>query len=319
MLVAFGVGLSLTLGYLQSEHGGSLWVLVAASILQGSIMGFSLPSQQAILPEIVGKEQLMNAVSLNGMSMNAMRFLAPAAAGFLVDMIGFDAVYYTMAGLFCISFVLLSVMPPTGVIGVQKHSAVSDVMKGISYIRHDSTILIILLFALVGVILSLPYILLMPIFADDVLNVGASGLGVLMSASGVGAIVGSLLLASLPNRKRGFMLIISSIFIGLALLGFSYSVNWVLSLFLISLVGFAHASRMTLSNTLLQYYTQPEYRGRVMSVYMMEIGFMSFGAFGAGLLADAFGAPRALGGFSMILVIISLTALIFLPKIRKLD
>ena len=319
MLVALGVALSITLGYLQSEHGGALWILVIASILQGSAMGFSLPSQQAILPEIVGKEQLMNAVSLNGMSMNVMRFLAPAVAGFLTDMIGFDAVYYTMAGLFCLSFVLLSLMKPTGVIGVQKHSAIADVKQGIHYIRHDSTIFIILLLALAGVVLSLPYILLMPIFADDVLKVGASGLGVLMSASGVGAIAGSLVMASRPNRNRGFLLIVSSILIGLALLGFSLSAVWVLSLILISLVGFTHASRMTLSNTLLQYYTQPEYRGRVMSVYMMEIGLMSFGAFGAGLLADAFGAPRALGSFSVLLIIISLAALIFLPKIRKLD
>jgi MFS family permease len=165
----------------------------------------------------------------------------------------------------------------------------------------------------------MPYILLMPIFADDILKVGATGMGVLLSVSGIGAIAGSLTLASLPNKKRGTMLLVSSLILGLALVGFSLSSSWYLSLALIVFVGLGQTGRMTLGNTLLQYYTEDEYRGRVMSVYLMEFGLMSFGVFAAGLIAEAMGVQWAVGGFAIVLVFLSILALAFVPRLRKLD
>lgn len=318
-VVALLVGITLTTGYLKSDHGGSLWILVAASVIQGTVMGLALPSQQAILPEIVGEEQLMNAVSLNAITMNIMRILAPAAAGFLIDFIGFDAVYYTMTAMYLITVALMVKMPRTSPIHSRKSNALFDIKEGIQYIRNDITILLLLLFTLVGVILSMPYVMLMPIFADDILKVGATGLGILMSVSGIGAIISSLVLATLPNKKRGWMLLISSLILGFTLLCFSFSNNWYLSLGLISLVGLGHTARMALSNTMLQYYTEVKYRGRVMSIFMMEFGLMSFGSFAAGLLTEAVGVQWALGSFSMVFLFISILAIIYLPRIRKLD
>ena len=318
-LVALGVGFSLTVGYLSTEQGGSLWILVAASIIQGTVMGLTLPSQQSILPEIVGEEQLMNAVSLNAMSMNVMRILAPAAAGFLVDIAGFDAVYYTMAAMYLTAVALLSFMNHSSLIGTERKSALGDIREGIKYIRKDTTILMLLAFTLFGVVLSMPYLHMMPIFSDDVLHVGATGMGVLMSASGIGAIISSLAIASLPNKKRGMMMLVSSLILGLTLAGFSFSNNWYLSLGLVGLVGMFHTARMALSNTLLQYYTEPSYRGRVMSIFMMEFGLMSFGVFAAGLLTEAVGVQWAMGSFSIILMILSILAFIYLKRIGKLD
>jgi MFS transporter, DHA1 family, staphyloferrin A biosynthesis exporter len=165
----------------------------------------------------------------------------------------------------------------------------------------------------------MPYVTIMPIFTEDVFKVGATGLGILMSISGIGAIVGSLVLASLPNKKRGLMLLLSSIAMGLILAAFSFSGSWPLSLVLIGLVGMAHAARMSLSVTMLQYYAPVAYRGRVMSIFMMEIGLMSFGTFSVGLLTEAVGVQWALGSFSIALMILSCLALIFLPRIRNLD
>jgi MFS family permease len=102
-------------------------------------------------------------------------------------------------------------------------------------------------------------------------------------------------------------------------MGFSFSKSWVLSLAFISIVGVGHAARMTLGNTLLMYYTEDKYRGRVMSFYEMDHGLTSLGTFGAGLLAEAIGAPRALGGFAIILVLLSVLALVFVPRVRKLE
>ncbi len=140
-----------------------------------------------------------------------------------------------------------------------------------------------------------------------------------MSVSGIGAITGSITLASMTNKKRGFMLLASSLILGLALIGFSFSSSWYLSLALIIFVGLGQTGRMALSNTLLQYYVEDEYRGRVMSILMMEFGLTSLGTFGAAILAEAIGVQWAVGGFAMVLVFLSILALAFVPRIRRLD
>jgi MFS family permease len=167
--------------------------------------------------------------------------------------------------------------------------------------------------------LSMPYTSMMPIFTEDILHVGATGMGLLISASGVGAVIGSAILATMANRRRGFWLIISGGFMGLLLAAFAISQNWYLSLALLALVGVGLAGRMTLSTTLLQYYVEDAYRGRVMSVYLMEFGLTSVGVFAAGLIAASFGVQWAIGGFALTLALLSLLAMIFVPRLRNLD
>ncbi|MDP2729733.1 MAG: MFS transporter [Dehalococcoidales bacterium] len=318
-VVSLGVALALTLGYLSVERSGSWWILAVASLFQGSIMGLMIPSRQAIIPEIVNEEQIMNAISLDALGMNTLRIMAPALSGFLIDAIGFKAVYFTMTGMYLIGLVFIALMPLTSTMTIRGSGAFAEIKEGFHYLRQESSLLIILAFSLFTVVLSMPYMLLLPVFTEDVLKVSASGLGVLISASGAGALVGSLVLASLPNRKRGFMLLASSLTLGLALAGFSFSSSWSLSLALIVFVGLGQAGRMSLSNTLLQSYSEEEYRGRIMSIYMMQFGLQSFSSFAAGLLAEGVGIQWAIGGFAMVLVFLCIMALFFVPRLRKLD
>ena len=318
-VVALGTALALTLGYLSVERAGSWWILVVASVFQGIIMALMMPSRQAILPEIVSEEQLLNAISLNMLGMNGLRLFAPALTGFLIDAFDFEAVYYGMTSMYLIAIVFIAFLPLTGMMTVRGQGALADIKEGIKYLRHETTILLVLLFTLVVVVLSMPYIMLMPIFTEDILKVGATGMGVLMSVSGIGAIIGSVILASLPNRKRGLMFLASCIILSLALVGFSFSSSWPLSLVLIAVVGLGSTGRMTLSNTLIQYYVEDEYRGRIMSIYMMEFGLTSFGTFAAGLMAEAIGAQWAVGGFALVLVFLSVLGLVLVPRIRRLD
>jgi len=318
-LISLTIALALTLGYLSSEIAGSWWILVVSGVLQGTIMGLMMPSRQAILPEIVGEEELMNAVSLTMMGMNILQIFAPAIAGFLVDAFDFKAVYYTMTGLYIAAVVFFIFMPRTGTKSVLGGSALNDIKEGLKYIRKETNILLVLGFSLLAVILSMPYAMLLPVFADDVLKVGASGLGMMMSVIGTGAIFSSITLASLPNKNRGVMLLTSGVLLGLALTAFSFSNSWPLSLSILVFVGIGQTMRMTLSNTLVQYYVDSIYRGRVMSLYMMQFGLASFSTFGAGLIAEAVGVQWAVGGFAMVLVAMSILALIFLLRIRKLD
>ncbi len=318
-VVALGVAMALTLGYISAERAGSWWILVVASVFQGIIMGLMLPSRQAIVAEIVGEDYLMNALALIALGMNMLRIMAPALAGFFIDSLGFEAIYYAMTGMYLMAMIFFACMPQTGTVSNHGHNLLADLKSGLQYVRHETTILLILVFTLFVVFLSRAYLFLMPIFADDILRVGATGMGVLISVSGLGAIIGSLILASLPNKRRGAMLLVSSLVLGLALAGFSFSNSWYLSLALIAFVGLGHAGRMTLGNTLIQYYVADDYRGRVMGIYIMEFGLTSFGVFFASLLAERMGVQWSVGGFGLFLTLLCLLTLAFVPRIRNLD
>ncbi len=318
-LVSLGVALSLTLGYLSVEKVGSWWILAVSSLIQGTIMGLMMPSRQAILPELVDDEQLMNAISLTNMGMNVLRLFAPALSGFLIDSIGFEAVYYVTTGTYLLSVLFISFLPLTGTMVLRGGGAFGEIKGGFRYIRKETTILLILLLTLFGVVLSHPFMQLMPVFTESVLKVDATGLGIMMSVSGVGAIAGSLILASLPNRKRGLMMLAGFLVLGIALVFFAFSETWIISLGVIAFIGLGQTGMMALSNTLLQYYVDDEYRGRVMSILMMQFGLTSFSTFLAGVLIERIGAQWAIGGLAMILLLVAVLALVFLPRIRNLD
>jgi MFS family permease len=318
-LVSLGVALALSFGYLSAERAGSWWILIAASGIQGAIMGLMMPSRQAIIAEIVSSDQLMNAVALNTLGMNVLRFVSPALAGLLIDFHSFEAVYYTMTGMYLIAVVFVSFLPLTGTQGVMGQGIITDLKDSLQYVWRDRTIFLVLIITLVLVVLSRPYQFLLPIFTEDILKVGATGLGVLLSVSGVGAMLGSLLLASIPNRRRGIMLLFAGLILGLALIFFSFSESWFLSLALIAIIGFGDTGRVALANTLVQYYVSDDYRGRVMSLLMMEFGIMSFGVFFSGLLAEAIGVQWSVGGLAMGLTVISILALLFVRRVRTLD
>ncbi len=311
--------------YVSKEVPGSWWILIVASVLQGAIGGLMMPSRQAIVPEIVGGSgELLNAISLGNVGSNALRIVSPAAAGFLIDGLGIDgfgfpAVYLTIAGCYLLATAFALALPRTRAISLRGSGTISEIVAGFRYVRREKTLLWLIGFSLVTFILSMPYIQLMPFIAQDVLGKGASGMGILLSISGIGAIVGSLVLASLPNRKRGLMLLISGIIMGAALIAFAISTSWALSLVIMASVGLGQSGRMTLSNTLVQYYVADEYRGRVMSIYQMNFGFTAFGVFAAGLMAESMGVQWALGGFAGALVMLSAVAIFVVPRIRRLD
>jgi MFS family permease len=263
----------------------------------------------------------MNAIALNNMAMNTLRLIAPAVAGFLVgDTYNFKAVYFVMTGMYVVAVIFMVLMPRTGKITAIRRSVFADILEGLRYVKSRTTILLLLIFILLAILLSRPFLVLMPMFTEDILLVGPSGLGILISVSGVGAIIGALVLASLPNKRRGMMLLVGCLILGAALIGFSFSQSWPLSIALIVLVGLGQAARMTLGNTLVQYYVDDEYRGRVMSIYTMDFGFTSLGTFVAGLMADtAIGVEWTVGGFAMVLVALTVVVAVFIPRIRWLQ
>jgi MFS family permease len=313
------VAVALTTGYLSREHAGSWWVLVVSSALQGGTMGMTMPSRQALIPEIVSGEHLMNAISLNTMGMNLLQILAPAAAGFLVEAFDFKAVYYVMTVMYLAAVVFFLILPDTQKVARTPMRAFQGITQGIKYVIHSPVMLPILLISSIIVFLAMPYNNLMAIFVDDVLHVGAGGMGILMSVSGLGALVGSVIIATLPNRKRGTLFVMSGILLGLSLTGFAFSTSWPLSIVLIAVVGLAQTGRMTLSSTLIQSYVDEAYMGRVMALYMMQFGFASLSTFLAGLLAEGVGVQWAVGGMAILLTAVMLGTIVFVPRVRKMQ
>lgn len=310
------MALLLTFGVLNKN---TWWILAVSGVFQASLMGLMIPARHAIIREIVGGPLLMNAVALNTMGANGFLLLAPAAAGFIIDGFGFNTVYFFVAGFYALGAVFVSLMPRTGQVTVSRKSPLQDIIGGFKYIGSDRNILFILLFFLFTVLLSWPFRQLIAIFADDVLKVGAKGMGILMSVSGAGAIAGSLVLASLPGRKRGVIMLLGTLGLGISLAAFSFSTVWALSLGIMVLIGLGQTAQMTLSNTLAQHYTSDQFRGRVMGVYDMQMSFVGPSVYLAGLLTEVIGIQRAFGSFAILVSVIALFTLLFVPRLRRLD
>ena len=263
------------------------------------LAAFTMPARQSIIPELVGRNELMNAVSLNTMGMNIFGLASPAIAGFIIDGISFEAVYFIMAGLFFMGMVFTSFLPRTSIVQTNNNT-LTDIKEGLKYMQRRHNILFLLIYGFVFVVLFMPFQNLLPLFTEDILRVGATGQGILMSVSGAGALTASIISASLPGKKRGIIHIIATLTVGLALAVFAFSTNWFLSLALMAFIGMGQTWHVTTGTTMLQTFTEPQYLGRVMSILMMNWGLSGLGTFFGGVLADSIGAQWAIGGLALL-------------------
>ena len=332
-VVSLGIALTLIYGLMSPESFwilgpwtlGSWLILIVAALIQGTIMGLMMPSRQAMIADLVGQEELMNAVALNTFGMNAMRVLAPVPVGFITHSWGFEAVYLAMTAMYIIAVTFVILMPKVGTVSLRGRGALNDIVDGLRYVRHETVLMLVLMIIFVVTLLSMPYMMLFPALSEDVLMVDKRMAGWLLAASGVGAMIGSIFLASLPNKKRGLMLMVGSAILGVALVGLFFSSSWfpgnalLFAFGFIFFVGIGQTARMTLGNTLIQYYVEDQYRGRVMSLMMMEFGLTSFGVFFAGVMIDVIGVQWSVGGLAILLIAFSVLVIALVPRIRKLD
>jgi predicted MFS family arabinose efflux permease len=319
MVVSLWVAVSISTGYLSAENEGSWWILMVSFALNGVITCILGPARLSMIPDLVGQERITNAMALNQIAQNTALIMGPAIAGFLVDSLGFDFVFYMVALLYGLGSAMWAFLPRSSETTGEHGNVFADIKDVLVYLRHEPSLSVILAFVMCLVFCFMPFRSLLPIFTEDILKVDATGLGMLQSITGIGAMAGALVLASLPAKKRGVMLLLSGIILGIGLMAFSFSKFYNLSLFIVVIIGIGQAGQVILPLTLLQSYTKNEYRGRVISLYGMELGVSSFGAFVAGLLAAAFGAQWSVGGLALLLVMTSLLVATFSKNLRKLD
>ncbi|MEL0216757.1 MAG: MFS transporter [Gammaproteobacteria bacterium] len=321
-LITLGIAALIFQGILVFEH------LLVSSILQGLVMNAMMPARQAFTKDVVGLDRLTNAIALSTSGMNTARLLLPGLAGGLVAALGGGGgnidpakwVYLTMAALYVwsASVITLIQVEDRAPDDESQGSILSDLSSGFKYVLRTPIIAMLLGCNFLMVFFSLTYFMLLPGFAKDVLNAGPDDLGLLISLSGIGSLLGSLYVASFGNRKRARLLLIGGLLMGVSLLGFAWSTHFWLSTVLLTVVGFGQASRMSLSNVLIQSYVDDDFRGRVMSIYMLEMAFLSIAIYPISLFADYFGPQWAVGLSAMGLVLLILI-LFQIPQYRDLD
>jgi len=285
-------------------------------------MGLTSPSYQAIVREIVEADKVMNAVALGSLAMNILRFLTPLATGFIISGLGFAIVFYIMAVLYVVGVIVIAFLPavaPQVLPRMGRARSITEIKGGFTYILSQPTLLIVLVFFTVAMMLSMPYGALLPIFSEDILKVGDTGYGMLISASGLGAMLVSIIIASMPNKKRGLMMLGGAFLLGVTLAGFAFSTTWFLSLALFFLVGLGDTLRNTVTNALLLFYSENAYWGRVTSIQMMIFGTSSLVVLGASFAAEKMNVQWVIGGLAAILTVFSVAMFIFVPRLRRLQ
>jgi predicted MFS family arabinose efflux permease len=256
----------------------------------------------------VGKKDLLNAIALNSSVFNLARILGPAFAGLIISAIGIVLCFY-INGISYLAVIagLLMMKGNFAPANKKRVSMIRDIREGFGYARRDSRIMSLITLVAISSIFIMPYAMLMPVFARDILQVGARGLGVLLAAAGVGALIGALTLAALSHyRKKGRIILAGSIVFTAATILFSLSNSYHLSLLLLIFIGWGMVTQNASINSLLQSMVPDNLRGRIMSLYVLFfMGMMPLGSIQAGLLADYLGAKMALsiGGFIVACII----------------
>jgi MFS family permease len=315
MLLAF-----LLAALTQAKLITPLQIMIIA-VLNGVVMAFDAPSRQAVVVELVGKEHLFNAISLNSVAFNSSRIIGPALAGILVAFIGLSGCFYINGVSFLAVIVALFLIRLKNNRIISKDStAIKDLKDGINFLKNNR--LIMILITIVGIIslFGVTYALFMPIFANDILKVGVKGLGVLMSASGFGALIAALILARLGDfRRKGKFLVLSFMIFSVSLILFSLSKSYIFSLIILIFIGGSTVAAIALINTLLQTKVPDVFRGRVMSVFMLTFaGIMPFGNLISGWIAQALGVSVAVMISGIICTVFFIIINIFYPDIRNI-
>ncbi|MEW6685207.1 MAG: MFS transporter [Candidatus Edwardsbacteria bacterium] len=290
MILAFLIAGLISLGWIR------YWQIMVIAGMLGVVNAFDAPARQSFVIEMVGRADLMNAIALNSSMFNASRIIGPAIAGLLIAAMGLVGCFYLNGISFLAVIVGLFLMR-----GKFEPKASSDdslllnLKEGLRYVRRHQKISTLIEFTAVVSIFGMSYAMLMPVFARDILYAGPRGLGILMSATGTGALAGALTLATLGDfKKRGYLILGGGFLFSIMLILFSFSRSLILSMVFLLFVGFGMSSQMASINTEIQTNVSDHLRGRVMSIYTLTfMGMMPLGSLQAGTVAKFLGAPIA--------------------------
>src|SRR5262245_26685931 len=313
---------ALIMGSLAATGYLAPWHLFVFTLFTGIAWSFSDPVRQSLIPNVVPKEDLMNAVALNSVANNAMKVMGPSLGGLLIALFSATANFFVQAIAYAGVLTLIYRMavpetPPQA----RQSSMLANMKEGLGYVWSNTLVLALILSALVPRLLAVPYQTLMPIFQKDVLGVGPAGLGMLMAAPGIGGLFALLTLASITGRirRQGLLMLTAVILLGIFLVIFSQTTSFHLALLSLVAVGGCQVMFNATVNTLLHLTIPDQLRGRVMSIYMLDRGLMPAGALLAGTSAHFIGAPATTGLMGSAVILLGIYLAWRVPVVRRVE
>ncbi|HUK20400.1 MAG TPA: MFS transporter [Gemmatimonadales bacterium] len=313
---------ALALAALVWTHTVAIWQVMVLAVMFGIVNAFDIPARQAFIVELVGKDDLMNAIALNSSMFNAARIVGPAVAGLLIGASGV-AMCFFLNGISYIAVLggLAAMRLPTFVPRTGHPSAWEGFREALGFIRSERRMSALVTLVAIFSVLGFPFLVLMPVVARDVLHTNARGYGLLMTSVGVGAMLGALALAWRGRSvRKGMALLVSGGAFGALLVAFAATRSYVVAVLLLALAGCAMIVTTALSNTMIQLLVPDALRGRVMAFYaFVFVGMAPFGAFQAGFLAEHYGTPLAIGLGGVGCLVAVLVAAWRAPALRTMD
>ena len=283
------------------------WVhLLSVSMLQGALFSFLMPARQALVPQLIGKESISNAFSLDAAAMSATTLISPAIGGGLYNVIGPEGVYVLISLCCVLAFIFTGLVRVPKIIGDSKKTDVlSDIKIGVSYALHNRMIFGLLILGLLTTLLSMPFRFILPVFVVDIYGLGPESMGLLVTLSGVGAIAGSIFIAAIGKWRRGMILLFSGFLSGIALVLVAGIPIYIAATGIMILLGLGDALRQTLNQVIIMEEVEDEYRGRIMSIFMLIFALMPLGVLPAGLLAQLVNGQFSVGLMGTLLILVS--------------
>jgi len=311
--------LALLLAVLTSIRQITITEILAISFLTGVASALNYPAYQALIPDLIPREDLMNGIALNSAQFNMSRAIGPTVAGLAMGTLGAAACFYlnSVSFLALIIALLAITIPP---VHREKGPRFWGAMvEGVRYLNKHRMVILLLTVPACLSLLGLPFIVLMPAVARNMIGVGATGLGYLMGGAGLGAVAAALFIAARgTSENRGRLILSSATLFSLALILLSRAQTFWGAFFLLAVMGGTIVGSLTLANTTLQMTTPPQLRGRVMAMYYMAMsGLMPFGSLQAGAMAQAVGTRFALGFGGAVCLVYFLILQISLNRLRQ--
>jgi MFS family permease len=312
--------LALTLAVLVALKIINYHEILLIAFLLGTASAINFPAYHAMVRDLAGHEDLLNAIALNSMQFNTSRFIGPAIAGILVSTVGLASCFYVNATSFLAPLVALSLLAYHAHPQPAHNSILEGLIEGHRYLWHHRRILLLVNLVAMVSLFGLPYLIFLPVFARDVLHVGARGLGYMFSASGGGALVGAVVLAGWRHDwRRGPLVLGGMLFFFSGVLVLALSRDFWLSLGALVVAGGAMVCAVATVNSLLQTLVPDKMRGRVLGWHSMAyLGFSPLGSLLIGALAHTWGTPAALGLSAALPLGVTLVLLVAVPWLRHL-
>lgn len=297
------------------------WHLFAVSVMQGAMFALQMPARQAAIPQLVGKERVGNAVALNAMAMSLMNIAAPGIGGVIYAVGGPETAYLVVTGMMLIAVIITSFIPkmyPSA--NAARDSVFHNIKAGFSYLKVNPLVKSLLIYSTVLALLSMPFRMLVPVFAGDLYGVDPGGVGLFATMIGVGGVAASFLAAGLKSgQHRGAVFLSAGVISGVSLLLIGTLPFYVVGAALAIGIGFGETIRWGLGQALIMEETDDEYRSRMMSLVMMSFGLMPIAVLPLGFAIDEFGAQASAIGMAIVLLTGSLLFSIFSGRIRRLQ